>query len=319
MGSLIVTSWVVGCVTVSLAVACTTKQGSLDFDDTPPRVREEGAATEPAKGTTGDGTTTSAPASVDPGAPAPADVPCPYTGPALIDATAFAACGDGAHCLPEAVAGPAAAQLKKCTGGGVCAPDKSIAAAGQYLPKTCKSLANAEGRCINVVIPAVAAQKAQLPKDTCDANELCAPCFDPTNAKDTGVCRTVSCDAPKQTAVTFKPCCVSNGTSRAKCVPSSIVPAAQQATLGDDDETCLKDKELCVPNEMLAPTYKGGVACAAKAIQGNYTGVCMSDCLNFSFFQKLGTDQGNCVNEYTCVPCTQGGKPTGAPGCPAVP
>lgn len=257
----------------------------------------------------------------DGGTKPPQNIACPYTGPALIDVNTFPSCADGAHCIPESLAGSAASQLAKCTGagGGLCAPDKSIAAGGQYLPKTCKAVGDGEGRCINLAIPAVAAQKAQLTKDICDANELCAPCYDPTSGKDTGVCKTVSCDAPKEPAKLFKPCCLSKGTSRAKCVPATIIPATQQKTLDDDDGTCVKDKELCVPNEMLQPTFKGGPPCTAKAIQGKYTGVCLSDCLHFSFFQKLGTDQGSCINEYTCVPCEQGGKPTGAPGCPATP
>jgi hypothetical protein len=246
-------------------------------------------------------------------------VKCPYTGPPVIDVAKLPPCGAGAHCIPTDLAGPAAAQLKKCEGpaGSVCAPDKSIQAGGQYLPKTCNAVANAEGRCINVVIPAIEAQKKNLTKDICDESELCAPCFDPTSGKDTGVCKTVSCDSPKKPATTFKACCTKEGgESRAKCVPTTVIPAEQQQQLDDDDGTCVKDEELCVPNEMLQPNYKGGVACQAKMIfLGEYEGVCLSDCLDGVGILPRST----CEEGFKCVPCERGGKPTGAPGCKNTP
>ena len=45
-----------------------------------------------------------------------------------------------------------AKQLKTCS-TGVCAPRKSIAALGNYVPKTCVSIASSEGRCSNIGIP----------------------------------------------------------------------------------------------------------------------------------------------------------------------
>ena len=44
----------------------------------------------------------------------------------------------------------------------------------------------------------IAAKKGLLPQSTCEANELCAPCFSPTDGSDTGACSSVSCDAPKE-------------------------------------------------------------------------------------------------------------------------
>ena len=245
---------------------------------------------------------------------------CPYTGPPVVDVTTFPAddCGAGMRCVPVTLVPAASAAMLKTCATGLCAPEKSIAAGGQYLPATCKALAGAEGRCLDTNIPQVDAQKAQLSRDTCDANELCTPCFNPIDGKPTGACSTVSCDAPKQPAKTFTACCNSQGSSRAKCVPTSIVPSAEQGNLDDDDGTCQKGAELCVPNEMLQPNFKGPACTGSTLLTGNYEGVCLSDCLSFSFIQSLGISRGSCTKGFKCAPCTNPitGKATGAPGCP---
>lgn len=57
-------------------------------------------------------------------------------------------------------------------------------------------------------------------------------------------------------------------------------------------------------------------ACTASSlILGGYTGVCLSDCLDFGI-QGIALAKGSCAANFKCVPCTQGGQPTGAPGCP---
>lgn len=250
----------------------------------------------------------------------PTNVACPYTGPDIVDPKTFEAldCGDGMRCVPSTLVPAGAAAMLKTCAKGLCAPEKSIRAGGQYVPATCKALAGAEGRCLNANIPMIGAQKAQLSRDTCDAAELCAPCYNPIDGKATGACSTVSCDAPKAAAKTFTACCEKQGTSRAKCVPTTIVPQSQQGNLDDDDGTCLKDAELCVPNEMLQPNFKGPACSGSTLLGGSYTGVCLSDCLSFSFIQSLGISKGNCLQGFKCAPCTNplSGKPTGAPGCP---
>jgi hypothetical protein len=239
---------------------------------------------------------------------------CPHTGPPVVDVNTFPSCGDGARCVPSNVVPPSASsQLKPCGGGGLCAPEKSIAAGGQYLPKTCKSVASAEGRCLNVNIPAVEAQQSSLPQGECDANERCTPCFSPLDGKATGACSSVSCDAPKQAAVTFKGCCTQGGAPRGKCVPAGAVPEAQQSKLDAQDPNC-QPGELCAPNESLnrtAPPMK----CQGSSILGDYTGVCISDCVKLGFIERLGTDVGTCNSGFFCAPCTTLGQPTGAPGC----
>ena len=121
---------------------------------------------------------------------------CPYTGPPLVDVSTLTACGDGAHCVQTALVPAAmASQLARLPSpaGTLCAPDVFIVSAGNYIPKTCASLDAAEGRCLNVVIPQVKAQSAQLTQDICAAYEKCVPCYSPLDGSDTGACK-LSCD-----------------------------------------------------------------------------------------------------------------------------
>jgi hypothetical protein len=250
-----------------------------------------------------------------PPASTPPPISCPYTGPPIVDVTTFPSCGDGARCVPENLVPEASrAQLRACP-NGLCAPEKSVAAAGQYLPKTCRSLANAEGRCLNVNIPAVDAQKASLPSAGCDASERCVPCFSPIDGRDTGACRSVSCDSPREAGVRFRECCSDSGVPRGKCVPASMIPYERREKLDDDDGTCFAG-DLCAPSESLDPNYQYPRCTAFNLLQGGtYSGVCLSNCINFSLIELLATRQGSCADEYTCVPCFRDGEPTGAPGC----
>src|SRR5262249_11702016 len=93
----------------------------------------------------------------------PVTLTCPWTAPNVIDPSIFPACWPacgGAHCVPGSLV-PASEQtlLAPCNGGkGFCAPDKIIAAGGEYVPKTCTSVAGVEGRCISACLPSVESQ-----------------------------------------------------------------------------------------------------------------------------------------------------------------
>lgn len=257
------------------------------------------------------------------GGGSPQNVACPYNGPPLVNVSTFPVedCGSGMRCVPaNLLPSPDLVKSLKTCAQGVCAPEKSIAAAGNYVPKTCTSVAGAEGRCINENVPQVAAQKSMLPRDTCDPNEYCTPCYSPLDGTDTGACKTAKCDAAKQPAKTFTGCCVDkNNPARGKCVPKTMVPSNMSKNLGDDDGKCQKDVEVCVPNEFVTtPGYKGSPCNGSTFLFGGYTGVCLSDCLEFGFFQSLGISRGSCPSSNKCVPCTNplDGSPTGAPGCP---
>jgi hypothetical protein len=230
--------------------------------------------------------------------------------PAVIDVATLTACAPDAHCIDTAlVPDPSlAARLAPCTGGGkVCVPDVFLATGGKFTPKSCNSIAGAEGRCISRAIPEIKAKEAQLPQDACTTNERCAPCFDPITGMDTGVCK-LSCDTgPTKPAVKLAACC----GMKAHCVPATSIPDDQEGYLAKD--SCATNN-LCVPDQLLLeqPTP----ACSANGLFiGQYTGVCLSDCLDFGFEGEF-LDRGNCTAGYTCAPCEMFGEPTGAPGCP---
>jgi hypothetical protein len=236
----------------------------------------------------------------------------------VLDPSTLPACGTagGAHCLQSALVPPnLASQLATCT-GGYCVPDTFIEAGGNFIPPTCTSLDGAEGRCLNVAIPQVASEASQLTQDTCATYEKCVPCYSPIDGKKTGACG-LSCDpGPTKPVVLFPSCCSEKGTDEGRCVPSTIVPSAEQSNLSQD--SCQAQTDLCVPSEMLSiATFKPPACTATGFLVGNYTGVCLSKCLSFGL-QGIALAQGTCDNIHTCAPCTNplSGKPTGAPGCP---
>ncbi len=240
---------------------------------------------------------------------------CPHVGPPYIDPATYPACGShgGAHCMDTAsVPSNLQSQLAHCT-GGFCVPDVFIGAAGRFVPPTCNSIGGGEGRCLHETIPQVASQ-SNLPRSTCAAYEKCVPCTNPIDGTDTGSCH-LSCDPglarPK---FVFPGCCNLGGATRGKCVPASMVPSSEASQLGTD--TC-NSGNLCAPTENLLPTFHPQTCTAFALVYfGNYSGVCLSDCLQFSGIQGLVIKQGDCDGIHQCVPCyTPGGQPSGAPGC----
>lgn len=235
--------------------------------------------------------------------------------PAVVETAELEACGPDAHCMDASfVSDPEQrAQLGTCPGGSkLCVPDVFLASGGKFTAKTCASVNGAEGRCLSAVLPAVAEQAALLPQDTCAATEKCTPCYSPIDGAPTGACK-ISCDAgPTQPPKLLAQCC----DSRARCVPQGSIPADQQDQLSEQECEAAQPGSLCVPNEILAdgpfPTCT-----ASSFLLGNYSGVCLSDCLDFGI-QGLALARGSCAQGFTCAPCVQNGQPTGAPGCPAM-
>jgi hypothetical protein len=64
-------------------------------------------------------------------------------------------------------------------------------------------------------------------------------------------------------------------------------------------------------------TFEPAACTATGFLVGNYSGVCLSDCLSFGL-QGLALARGTCGDDHTCAPCENPltGQPTGAPGCP---
>lgn len=231
--------------------------------------------------------------------------------PPVFDPSTLPTCGADAHCLSSSlITDPAeASKLGACPtdATALCVPDAFIRTGGKFTPATCKSVGDAEGRCLSTVLPAVAAQAALLPQDTCADAERCAPCFDPLTGDPTGAC-SLACDTgPTSQPTTLATCC----HQRAHCVPTSSIPDDQQSNL--DNDSC-DDDQLCVPDQLINADPID--TCAANSfILGDYTGVCLSDCLHFGI-EAIALAQGDCGSHLKCAPCEFNGQPTGAPGCP---
>jgi hypothetical protein len=166
---------------------------------------------------------------------------------------------------------------------------------------------------MSLALPDIQAQQHMLPQATCDASERCAPCYSPIDGTSTGAC-DLACDTgPTRPPVTFSPCC----DGRARCVPRELVSAEEAENLEEDEcEDLAEDTYWCVPSELLL--RETPPSCEASSwILGDYTGVCLSDCLDFGL-QGIALSGGSCDDGYECAPCVDptNGQPTGAPGCP---
>jgi hypothetical protein len=242
---------------------------------------------------------------------------CPYTGPPLIDPTSFPACSpacSGAHCVPASLVPTAdQSQLASCTSNGTpgfCAPDTFIQSDGQAVSPTCTSVAGAEGRCLSTCLPEIAAEADVLPQSTCAAGQLCAPCYNPVAADPTaptGAC-SLACDKPAKppTILTCPytgapiidpsvfPAC-SPACAGAHCVPSSLVPMADQSQLA----AC--PGGFCAPDS-ITQTAGEGVPPTCTSVAGA-EGRCLSTCLPEIASEASILPQSTCAAGELCAPC----------------
>lgn len=276
-----------------------------------------GGGTTSSGGTTGTGGTTSTGGAAGSTGDGGACVP-PAT---LLSTDAFKPCNIGPDCtdgvcvaisLMTAVANVSQSTLDllaDCSvpdGGQAekCVPKMFVAYQNKFVPKTCTSVAGAEGRCMSQCIPLVEQQKTFLPQDVCSAGELCAPCYDPRTSASTGACDQGCDTGPTKPAVTFASCCSGNGS----CVPTSVVPSQYVSLLGTD--TCTGSGDLCAPTKFQDLTY---VPPHCNSI-GGLEGRCIPDCIPAVQKQASFLPKDSCATGELCAPCYDpiNGSNTGA-------
>ena len=248
----------------------------------------------------------------DAAAEPPVVLTCPWSGPEVVDPDRFPGCAPacgGAHCVPGSLVPSLLQPLLATCSGGFCAPDDFIATAGNFRPKTCASIAGAEGRCLSTCLPDVADKIGLLPRDVCQSDERCVPCFDPTSSDpttETGACST-TCDQPRQTPVILTcpwngppvidpakfPACGACGGMH--CVPADMIPEDQRGLLA----ACTGG--FCAPDPIIA-TDNHWVPKSCTSVAGA-EGRCLSACLPPIAAQAALLPQGSCSDGERCAPC----------------
>ncbi len=256
-----------------------------------------------------------------------------------LDLTQYPPCcqkaGGAAHCAPkELVPGDLVSLVEACALGqgseGVCVPDKMLARGGGFTPKKCKSIGDLEGRCTSICVPAVARDMAMLPRESCDQDERCAPCYNPRTGKDTGACRVGLCDqGPTEPARPFQGCGV-GGAATDWCVPASMVQESLRANFdskGCLETPCTETNTLCVPR-VIIETYpnldlqKCEVGGMVITLLGDKykDGRCVSRCMKKVSSAASMLAQVTCGQNELCVPCLDplnNGAPAGLCPVPA--
>lgn len=216
-------------------------------------------------------------------------------------------CSDRGACVPTDLVPPDQQEQlgpDTCSGAGeLCAPDNL--ADPEFVPRSCASVGGGEGRCLPDCLPDVAEQADMLPQSSCVAGELCAPCYDPISGEDTGACR-LNGDAPTEPPYVFDECCEGG----ARCVPSDVVPEAQQDQLSS--EGCDEGAgELCVPNVFVENPDWSPPSCDpgdSGSILASFSddGRCMPECVPDVQDPPLGLEfnQDICDDGFLCAPCT---------------
>ena len=259
-------------------------------------------------------------------------LPCPYTGPDVLNPAVFASCGAGAHCLAKSLImnKTQAAELGPCktkeNTDGLCTPDVAIKTGGNFIAKTCTSVGNIEGRCLNKMLPKIAAQASKLPQGVCDAPDACAPCYDPQTGLDTGAC-TQTCDpGPKKKAPGTVTCPYSGpalmdptyfascggSASGAHCLPTNLISDPSQLAQLGDCRTKEAGAGKCVPDTFITSAGKA-VPHSCNSLEGA-EGRCLNTVLPQVQAQLAQLPQSTCANTERCTPCYNpiDGSPTGA-------
>jgi hypothetical protein len=246
---------------------------------------------------------------------------CPWNGDPVIAADSFPSCAAEGHCIPASLilaqAPDAEMLFDRCADhpDSLCVPDPFIESAGNYVPPTCRSINNAEGRCLPLLLKPVKAQEAQLPQSTCLATERCVPCYNPIDAQPTGACSIAECDMPAEPPAMLSRCCTGeeSGMSAGLCVPASSVPMDQQSQLAED-ECPAGQGFLCAPEVFVNMTPLD--TCTPSLVSllfGEQPGVCLPGCLPAVEENGFFLMQDECPDDWKCVPCNDptSGEPTG--------
>jgi hypothetical protein len=227
-------------------------------------------------------------------------------------------CADGGRCLEreliaQSVSMADLARLGRadCSASAeLCVPADWIGEAPP-VPSDCRTVGDREGRCLLGCLPALEGRLEALRRESCQATELCVPCYDPLTGEDTLACRVGGDPGPAEPPRPFEVCCELGTTTYGTCVPAELLPAESTAEL--ETQSCQDDQTVCVPNELLE-SPPGATTCNAGGTFGaSFPGVCLVECFIQSSLLFL-TSRSDCRSNERCVPCSY--LPPSQPGCP---
>jgi hypothetical protein len=245
---------------------------------------------------------------VQPQSPCPAGTPKrKAVPPDLIDA--FPACCQGRGALIPSFLIPSDFHQRLSSGpqDTLCVP-REFATDADYTPRKCLSVFGLKGACLSPCLPDVQNASITLPKADCPADQVCAPCVDPTTKKETGACDfgLMACEDPgslddctplqpePSILSQFETCCEKGP---AHCASVDFVPADQRKDLN----TCPDGQSYCVPDEILVRGGKHQPA-TCKSVGGR-EGRCLSVCVKSVADQLDLLPVSSCQPHERCAPC----------------
>lgn len=221
---------------------------------------------------------------------------------------------DFGRCVPRAlVSQTLSEQDSERLGAGSCERDDAWCLPTAWLTtdhvqlQHCAAPGDLEGRCLPACLPEVVARSATLRRSSCDASELCVPCYDPISGADTRACR-IGTDEPQAAARSFERCC-----AQGRCVPTSLLSEEQRTSLPVD--TCSEYDARCVPEAPLRSPPAALTSCTntGDSLVEAGPGLCLEQCFITSRFARW-LPRATCSESDRCVPCSQlGSLPDG--GC----
>ncbi|HEX7671902.1 MAG TPA: hypothetical protein VF395_20045, partial [Polyangiaceae bacterium] len=250
----------------------------------------------------------------DTGGGGPAGGTAGQCGTQILDPSTLPACTTctGGRCVTTSdFPGAPVHLLDACGADSVCMPDNIVATKGNVQLAKCSSVSGAEGRCASSCIPVVRTLATILPQSTCNAEDRCVPCFNPSDGTETGICK-VGCDpGASQAPVLFAKCC----SDRGRCVPRAVIPKDAAANL--PKESCSgADDPVCVPSKVIEdPTYEFPACTVNVPFANNTPGVCVPACIVDATRYAGLIGRGTCADTGDkCAPCTNpvDGTPSGA-------
>jgi hypothetical protein len=215
-------------------------------------------------------------------------------------------CADGnGHCFDKTKV-PATGDLEACDDNTVCVPNALLKAGGKKL-KSCSSLNDKPGACLDPAAPLMVQFKDAIPKGGCEGEMLCVPCVDVRNGEDTHMC-------DDEVGVYEAACSGGDGAGRAAtqscchgagvCMLADAVDADQREDM--TRQTC-PSKKLCAPADQASGKP---MKCDLLGADGVCVDLCFADMLRGAGKAM----RSSCRATEICMPCALG-KSRGMRGC----